>query len=190
MTPQVWAAIVTSSVALVVAVIGIWSTGRAQTRGTDRAHRDALDLFKEQTAVQERARQQEAAERRRLADLDHRRETYARFDAAAQRWSSALRDLKNAEYKDDEQTFDGERWLVASDVYAAAKQEVDELWPALMIVAPDEVTGAAQHYRFAVAENTDTREPRLEFIRMVRIDLCVVPERGPEQDLNPGNEGE
>jgi hypothetical protein len=79
MDPSVKAALISGSVALAVAVIGVIATGVAQVRGSKTANANALALFKRQDDKQADIRFKEAMERRRTAFLTERRAVYARF---------------------------------------------------------------------------------------------------------------
>src|SRR5687768_2556753 len=85
MEPPVAAAVISSSVALFVAVLGVLATGLAGTRATTRAHANALALFDKQ-----------ADERLRLAHLEHKRDLYARLLNLMDEYRTASRRLVEA----------------------------------------------------------------------------------------------
>lgn len=89
MDPGVKAAWISSTVALVVAVIGVIATGIAQWWGTKTGHANALALFKAQADVQNRIRAEEAVERNSTAFLADRRAVYAKYIHAMKRHRDA-----------------------------------------------------------------------------------------------------
>lgn len=79
MEPAVWTALISGGAALVVALLGIGGTWLGQRDAAKRAHKHALDLFKQQAAEQGQIRKEEAAERRLEASLSERRPTYVKL---------------------------------------------------------------------------------------------------------------
>jgi hypothetical protein len=168
MDPGVKAALISSSVALAVAVIGVIATGIAQWRGSRTAHANALALFKQQAEVQERLRAEEAAEQRRIRDEDaaerrrtaflaDRRVAYARFSGAMKRHSDAIKSYSAVDdkYKTDRVTDTPEEkaaWLDSgtAEIAAAGQQmqetlnDVSSAIQDIMMLAPDAVYDAAQ----------------------------------------------
>src|SRR5687767_2099800 len=79
MEPPVTAALISSCVALAVAVIGVIATGVVQTRATTKAHANALAMFEKEAAERVDMFTREVDEQRKLAHLAHKRGLYAQL---------------------------------------------------------------------------------------------------------------
>jgi hypothetical protein len=189
--PPVAAAVISSSVALVIAVVGVIATGVAQSRATTKAHSHALELFDRQEAAQQRAREAEAAERVRLAHLVDRRNLYLRLPILLVKYADAVHEADVASREVDEAEAAGRerlRELIghAGDASAAVVVVLDEMIEAvetLQIMAPQPITDVALAWMDAARESGPrAHELQREYLRLVRADLGVEP---TGSDLSP-----
>ena len=79
MEPVVKAALISSSVALAVAVIGVFGLIVAQGRAARSAQANLISVFEREAEEQKAIRAEEAIERRRTASIADRRVVYAKF---------------------------------------------------------------------------------------------------------------
>lgn len=194
MDPSVKAAWISSSVALVVAVIGVIATGIAQVRGSKTAHANALDLFKRQDDEQAVIRSREAMERRRTAFLADRRAVYAKFLLAMRRLEDSK--TKIQELKKRYQALRAEferspapdatrlselnveldaavpRIDAAHDTQEESSDNVALTLQEMFMLAPLDVVNAAADWH-----NAEDKDPQLQasFLNAARLDVGAEP---------------
>jgi hypothetical protein len=188
MEPPVAAAVISSTVALVVAVVGVIATGLAQSRATTRAHGNALDLFDRQEKAHTLAREAQAAEHLRLAHMAEKRSLYVRLPTLLFKFQRAVLAEAAAQHEvDEEEAAEAEREVKTRQVpyenaasaghaVSSAYFEVAELLDTLQIMSPKPVADAAREWAMAVHNNdsqVDLEVLQNEYLRWVRIDLGI-----------------
>jgi hypothetical protein len=129
MNPQVTAAVISASAALVVAVAGIAGAIAAQAIATRRAFENSLGLWQQQLAVQERERLEQSRREDAYRFAEQRRALYARFLRRANDLNWAYGDLPSSKKQEDDP--DGwERYAKALDQADRLLEEIDLLGSA------------------------------------------------------------
>lgn len=190
MEPVVLAALVSSSVALTVAVIGVIAAGLAQTRATKAAHANALDLFDRQVQRQRDSEEADRKLRLQLASLDDRKSTYVAFMTAIdarKELHDAMQEVDaKAESQADPTATVLEERVKAHQRHLAAHLNVQQALDRLLIVAPNGVVESAFKWLDVVRDEDANEElfvdARVVFVNAVRRDLNIVK---PIQQVKP-----
>jgi hypothetical protein len=193
--------VISSSVALAVAVIGVIATGVAQTRASKTANATALALFKRQAEEQSETQSKEAIERRRTAFLADRRAVYAKCLVAKRQLKAEMTKIEEIKTKSEEikrtltslgeepagspglaeqvAELDGESAALRPKVHAAdesvtvASRELMLTVEEMFMLAPLDVVSAAADWASATEENDP--EPRSRFLNAARLDVGAEP---------------
>lgn len=204
MDPSVQAALISSTVALAVAVIGVIATGVAQVLGSKTAHANALALFKRQDEEQAEIRSKEAMERRRTAFLADRRAVYAKFLVGKRRLKDEMTNFEKFKTKSEElktkaaalaaepagspgqaerlAELNGELDALTPRIHAAdetikdASREVVSTVEEMFMLAPLDVVSAAADWANATADNDQQLHTR--FLNAARLDVGAEPLAG------------
>jgi hypothetical protein len=205
--PPVQAAVVSGLVAVGVSVVGLLGALVAQGISAKTAHKNALKLFKEQTAdqlamfhrqidEQNRVRAEDSLDRRRTTLLAAREDVYVTFMRLARRyWDTFLAaDYSYNRLMETRAKGDATDEIHANVVESSALEmqrifpQLEEAFERLSLHAPNDVQEAATSWYEIIVnaqsagEAPQVADARYEFIRQARLDVGAEGPLAPEGD--------